>query len=716
MWRDPLRCERKGVCGKGARTDPLQIDHPGTASTRVKSNWHRIYYLLGSFNVLSVAASVFIGHLLMGYYRDSVAENSEWAGRIANFQELGQIATQANGPGNDVFETKDVDTEEARFETLVVAFEERLQRTRGEVTAHLPPEQAARLSSELDAAARAFESMVQEARRIFSAFRNQQVDQAGAHMASMDRALGSTSEALGRLATEARAQQSSSLATQLSQATAMTRAEWVLVGLVLVMVGGIVVYGSKLASVFQAAAREIDSRNGDLKRVLDNVSQGLVTVELDGRIGGEHSAALIRLLGPVRSGDSLETWVRRVDPAAADSLAVGFPEVSLGILPLELLLDQLPKRIVHGEVTVQLEYLPVMSGDTLERILLVATDITPQLERERAEAEQLELVALFRIATADPSGLSDGIAELRRLADLLVSRKDLMELKRHLHTIKGNAGVMGARRLAALCHTVEDEISELGELTQERAESVRAAVEDTARRAAGLAGSHSDDLIVVEKSEVADLLEQVIHGNHRRVVDELATWSFDRAEVRLERLATLARGLAHRLGKEVEVVVGSGRARLPREYAGLWAALPHVLRNAVDHGIESHEERIAAAKAPRARVELNAVRERGCVVIEVTDDGRGIDWSAVRTKAAALGLATETEEDLAEALFADGLSTKNDISEVSGRGVGMAALRETAVGLGGTVRITSTRGAGTNVRIELPTARRSPRSIPPRAA
>ena len=165
-----------------------------------------------------------------------------------------------------------------------------------------------------------------------------------------------------------------------------------------------------------------------------------------------------------------------------------------------------------------------------------------------------------------------------------------------------------------------------------------------------------------------------------------------------------ARSLAARLGRaELEVEVEANRLRLSRvALAGFWASLTHVVRNAVDHGIESAEERAKAGKPLRARLALRAMRVAGEVGIEVSDDGRGIDWRAVASRAKAMGLPHQSPRDLTHALFVDGLSTRADVSEVSGRGIGLGAAQSECEKLGGSATVVSEPGRGSTLRFTFP--------------
>ena len=130
-----------------------------------------------------------------------------------------------------------------------------------------------------------------------------------------------------------------------------------------------------------------------------------------------------------------------------------------------------------------------------------------------------------------------------------------------------------------------------------------------------------------------------------------------------------------------------------------------MLSNAADHGIEPDEERRAAGKAVPANVSLSTSISNGELIVEVSDDGRGIDWERVRALAAARGLPHRTQADLEQALFSDGFSLKERVTEVSGRGVGLAALRNVVSALSGDCELTSRTGEGVSWRFRFPERR-----------
>jgi two-component system chemotaxis sensor kinase CheA len=175
------------------------------------------------------------------------------------------------------------------------------------------------------------------------------------------------------------------------------------------------------------------------------------------------------------------------------------------------------------------------------------------------------------------------------------------------------------------------------------------------------------------------------------------------------RFPRLIRDLSTKLGKEVKLRLVGSETELDRTVVdALGDPLVHLVRNAVDHGLERPEDRVAAGKPPHGTIEITARHAGGSVVIEVRDDGRGIDPQAIARKGLSLGMideetaATIDMRSAIELLFTSGLSTAQNTSDISGRGVGMDAVREKIRQLGGEVVIDSTPGGGTLAQIRLP--------------
>lgn len=177
----------------------------------------------------------------------------------------------------------------------------------------------------------------------------------------------------------------------------------------------------------------------------------------------------------------------------------------------------------------------------------------------------------------------------------------------------------------------------------------------------------------------------------------------------LDRFPRLVRDVARKLGKRVELVIeGEETAADKNIIEVLGDPLLHIVRNALDHGIEIPEERDAVGKSPQATLLVRAFQESDQVVIEVKDDGRGIDPDNIRRAALAKGVIDEeraarlSDQEAVNLVFAAGFSTAAKVSDLSGRGVGMDVVVTTVEKAGGSVSLTSVKGEGTTVRLSLP--------------
>jgi chemosensory pili system protein ChpA (sensor histidine kinase/response regulator) len=174
-----------------------------------------------------------------------------------------------------------------------------------------------------------------------------------------------------------------------------------------------------------------------------------------------------------------------------------------------------------------------------------------------------------------------------------------------------------------------------------------------------------------------------------------------------ERLYRILRGTAKELDKRANLEINGGQTELDRSVLEkLVGPLEHLLRNALDHGLEARAERVQAGKPETGEISLTVRQIGNEVVIELADDGAGIDYANVRNRARSLGLiapdAEPTEPQLIECLFQPGFSTASKVTQISGRGIGMDVVRAEIAALGGRVEVRSTPGKGTQFNLFFP--------------
>lgn len=180
-------------------------------------------------------------------------------------------------------------------------------------------------------------------------------------------------------------------------------------------------------------------------------------------------------------------------------------------------------------------------------------------------------------------------------------------------------------------------------------------------------------------------------------------------ETVFNRFPRVVRDLAQKCGKQVNLDLSGGETELDRSVIEVIGdPLLHILRNCVDHGVETPEERVAAGKPATGTIKLSARHQENHIVIEISDDGKGIDTEKVKAKAVEKGTLTKdqadkmTEKEALNLIFASGLSTAAKISDISGRGVGMDIVRSNIQKLGGLIDLESTVGVGSRFMLKLP--------------
>lgn len=201
-------------------------------------------------------------------------------------------------------------------------------------------------------------------------------------------------------------------------------------------------------------------------------------------------------------------------------------------------------------------------------------------------------------------------------------------------------------------------------------------------------------------------------GMHR-IAEELQAAVMDirmlPLSVAFSRFPRLVRDLSRRLGKSIELQMEGEDTMADKDVIEALAdPLVHLVRNSLDHGVEPADERVAAGKPGTAKITLAAVADGDAVIVEISDDGRGVDPARVKRKAYEKGLISEeeletmTDTDAVDLVFRPAFSTAEQVSDLSGRGVGMDAVRASVEKLGGSVTMRSQLGHGTSTRLRLP--------------
>jgi HPt (histidine-containing phosphotransfer) domain-containing protein len=447
----------------------------------------------------------------------------------------------------------------------------------------------------------------------------------------------------------------------------------------------------------QASKSQADTQNQQLRLVLNAVEEGLVVADAEGRVTSECSAAFTRWFGETAAGEDLARRLGSLEPDFGASFGAAWAQCSEGALPIELALDQLPRRCDAGGRRLEFDYRALGAGRSFRGALVRVSDVTRR-EQELVERQrQQELVSLSTRLVRDRDGVLGFLDEAEAMVECLRDG-DAAARARALHSLKGASAVMGLAGLARECHEAESEAAAAGvdvgpdhvarvEMAWAELRAAVRAIEPDGPRPLRVPAAQLDAL-------VHELRQRGLCG----LADSAEAWHLEPIETELSRQAEHVHAVCRSLGKQAEVEIRVPDIRLdPSVWRSFWGSLIHVVRNCVDHGLYSPD---ASPEGHVNRVILSAERRDGALVVEVADNGRGIDWAAVRRSLARRGLPCETDAELWHGLFIDGVSSRTSVSATSGRGVGMAAVRHEVERRGGHVSLVT--GAGTTWRFEFP--------------
>ncbi len=452
---------------------------------------------------------------------------------------------------------------------------------------------------------------------------------------------------------------------------------------------------------------EVRLRTADLRAIHDHLTSGFLLVDAEGVVQPGYTRSCHDLMG---SGDiqgaALVDLLRLDDERDRSALQLGLEKVFDDLLPEEATIGQLPSRFEIDNRVLGLDFSCVRDDNrSITTMLVTITDVTALEATTRENRRNQMLVGLSMQREAFSAFVADSRAQLTAAKEAI---DDEVFVRRAVHTVKGNAGAFGLDDLAMVAHGLED-----GDITVD-------GIDRLATELADFLTAHSDVIGLDYHSEVTSVVEvprslalhlQELVGdcaaNSGRLQQLAAELMLRPAAAVLGPIASFGTGLAERQGKRVRVEVTGGEVLVDAEHVRpVFAALIHVIRNAVDHGVERPEDR--TGKSAEATVQVIIADHGSSWRIVIADDGRGIDVDALGRRAVADGhitdteLAALTEPQRLQLVFADGLSTTTRVDEVSGRGEGMSALGGAVSALGGAIDVTSLVGQGTTLDIRLP--------------
>lgn len=483
----------------------------------------------------------------------------------------------------------------------------------------------------------------------------------------------------------------------------------------------------------------VEYQSASVRNLLDHADQGFLWFGEDLIIKDEYSYKCVCIFN--RNIEAL-SYPDLVSPYFEEEkkevFRLGFDSYFNNNSPVtdHVFLMLLPSDCVINGKNIHIEYRRIES-DGEKAVMVILNDVTEKVSMEKALIEDQNKQRLLVKAFSYQAQMQEMLAEFRALfsggyreyfSTEIAFQAGLNELFRAVHTYKGDFAQYGLTSAAEQIHLFENALFALadcgGEATVADVERIMADADPEAILAEDLKTIYEvlgdsyfsqSEMISLPKARLAALEQQLQNTSPPPDIETVITLvkelRYKNIKLLLEQYRDYLQYLAERVMKNMPayLIEGDEIAIDPDRYSGLIKSLVHIFRNIMDHGIETDEERVERGKGENGVVEcrISQLDDRW-FMITISDDGRGINSEKIKKKAMEHGLHTAEElEQMSESeiyglIMADRFSTKDGADGISGRGVGMAAVKEACTNLGGTIEIASKENEGTSFIMKLP--------------
>lgn len=478
--------------------------------------------------------------------------------------------------------------------------------------------------------------------------------------------------------------------------------------------------------------RTIAQSNTKIAALLDNAGQGFLSFDKEFKVDSQYSKECIKLLGEsIAHKDISELLFTKKSEREFFKKTLTLLKEEQNPIRKNSYLSLLPATILLRKKAVKIEY-KVLEDD---QVMLVLTNITAEKKLEKKVKKEQEILKMTVAIVSENHIFYETIKDYKEFLNTLTKQIDpnktpkenLEHLYRMIHTFKGNFAQLFMQDMVAFIHNVESALSALvfqKDLTNEEINRLFDSFDfherfnlmlKTIEDILGTEFVYSHNFLKIELSSIETLQQKIAKAMHRHksstpeckdILVHMQTLSQQKLYDLLKPYTSFTLNLAQRLGKEIYEfdIQGDKNVGVPKEFKGFLKSLIHLFRNCVDHGIEAPEERLLKAKDEKGFIACEFEQTDDILQIRVIDDGAGIDTKALEAKLHQRGVDTSTmdQKELIDSIFMQNLSTKESISDISGRGVGMSALKGELDKLGGSIEIQTQKDEGTTFIFSLP--------------
>lgn len=484
-------------------------------------------------------------------------------------------------------------------------------------------------------------------------------------------------------------------------------------------------YSKNLEVMVAERTAELREANQLLRAILDSLGEGFFVFNREGECLSVYSRICEDILETSPSQKHVAD-VLRVPDFERDGFSSWISALFDEVLPFEDLKPLGPNLFPSAHrLRVELQY-AAMRGDTgqIEGVVVVASDKSSEFEAKQEAAREKALARMvLKVLENRPQflrflGEAEGLIR-QTLESVRLGQVNWADVTRALHTLKGGAGTFSLKALHDHAHELEDWITEAVREAGVKTEQLQRVVEGCQVLQSDLNQFQKDYGFLVQgarasgERRVEVEVSKLVRWSHQQasgtVLREMMDAALEPMTQLLQPYVNMCQEIAEGLGKKLEPLSLSGaelRIYAP-PYEPLFASFVHLFRNAIDHGIEIPDVRSAHGKSVQGRLSVRIETREKRLRLIVADDGAGIDLKKIRRKLETRGETTErlaslSDHEMIQHIFDPGFSTRDEVSALSGRGIGLDAVKANVLALGGTIEVFSETGQGTRFEMDLP--------------
>jgi sensor domain CHASE-containing protein len=470
----------------------------------------------------------------------------------------------------------------------------------------------------------------------------------------------------------------------------------------------------ELTHTVNAMVATIGRKTATIRDIVDHVKFGFLMMDLEGKVlpGVTRSCYSLLDLNSIEGRPISD--ILCLDATHRSLLEMTFEQIKEDIIPDDITFRQLPKRLRLGRRMISFEVNLIRDKEGKpDRALASLIDVTSVSEIELKNRRNETIIAILRSKDVFTS-LVANLLDRKHLWIQYATTDQTDLLRMELHTLNGNLRCFELEDLVQGVSTVED----LSDIKVADIEALFETMEQWIVSNAELTGVQwhrgvDDAILQVSWGELKRVLTPSSLDN--RSLEDFGSWAFEKLTAKklksfVPSLNRLVQSIAAQLGKTVDMTYEGLDELIPfKYYQPIMNMLPHLIRNSLDHGIESADKRKQKPVRGQIKISLRHDRLLDVMLLEVSDDGQGVDLEALTSKAVAQGviqsheLGQMSQQEKLRLMLHPKLSTRDSVSEISGRGLGLSAIAQyVEKTYEGALSIASIQGEGTTIQLTLP--------------